>query len=70
MVGAERDVYNEIVDAGRALTYAVPFDSTEAFNELLPEGLNVAPSMARTFLPNVDLDTPSESLGHRVVGSR
>lgn len=102
MAGTERDVYEEIMDAGRALpvtvavspareadekwtelignlvrnsigmslTYTVPFDSAEAFNELLPEGFNVAPGMARTFLPNVDLDNPSESLRHRAIGSR
>ena len=55
---------------GMALTYTVPFEVAEALNALLPDDLQVPPGTARTFLPDIDLENPNESLRHRSIGAR
>ena len=55
---------------GMSLTWTVPFDSADRLNDLLPPGFQVRPGMARTFLPEIDLDDPKEYLRHRSIGSQ
>ena len=55
---------------GMALTYTVPFEAAQDLNELLPDDLQVPPGTARTFLPDIDLENPNESLRHRSIGAR
>jgi len=50
---------------GVAAAYVVYHDAAGTFNEALPESHRFRPGQIRTFLPDVDFDSPSDAIRHR-----
>lgn len=53
---------------GVAATYVVAHDAVAELNTLIPTSHGVPAGRIRTFLPSVDLMTPSDAVRHRVLG--
>ncbi len=50
---------------GVAAAYVVYFDAMDEFNKSLPESHRVRAGEIRTFVPGVDLDSPSDAIRHK-----
>lgn len=54
--------------AGKAATFTLWAEATDALNTMLPEHLRVAPGTVRTYLAGVDSDDTTDGMRHTVFG--